>query len=111
MWQTFMSAVRGGLQEVLFILGANLAQIEERWDSGRLPSARLSSQHVTSLVCFYVFTGLLALLHHPPSCIKSQEESVQIRPLGVSFHSADSLRRSCCWTVHCPCTFSAAHLA
>ena len=44
--QTFSSVP----QEVLFILGANLSQIEDRWDSGRLRSAGLSAQHVTSLV-------------------------------------------------------------
>lgn len=38
------------LQEVLFILGANLSQIEESWDSGRLRSSGLSAQHVASLV-------------------------------------------------------------
>ena len=38
------------LQDILFILGANLAQIEERWDSGRLRASGLSSQHVGSLV-------------------------------------------------------------
>ena len=40
------------LQDILFILGANLARIEERWDSGRLRASGLSSQHVGSLVSF-----------------------------------------------------------
>ena len=31
-------------------MGANLSQIEERWDSGRLRTTGLSSQHVISLV-------------------------------------------------------------
>ena len=42
--------VRNTLQEVLFVMGANLSQIEERWDSGRLRATGLSSQHVISLV-------------------------------------------------------------
>lgn len=42
--------VRDTLQEVLFVMGANLSQIEERWDSGRLRTTGLSSQHVISLV-------------------------------------------------------------
>ena len=42
--------VRNTLQEVLFVMGANLSQIEERWDSGRLRTTGLSSQHVISLV-------------------------------------------------------------
>jgi hypothetical protein len=42
--------VRNTLQEILFLMGANLSQIEERWDSGRLRASGLSSQHVISLV-------------------------------------------------------------
>ena len=53
------------LQDILFILGANLAQIEERWDSGRLRASGLSSQHVGSLVsmpCQTTLSTLSALL-------------------------------------------------
>ena len=53
------------LQDILFILGANLAQIEERWDSGRLRASGLSSQHVGSLVsmpCQAILSTLSALL-------------------------------------------------
>ena len=43
------------MQEVLFILSANLSQIEEKWDDGRLRSVGLGPQHVIGLVRFRPF--------------------------------------------------------
>ena len=49
-WGVARTRCSSALQEILFILGANLSQIEERWDIGRLRAVGLSAQHVTSLV-------------------------------------------------------------
>ncbi len=51
-------------QEVLFVMGARLVQIDERWKDGGLQKAGLSSDEVVHLVrlfqmlCFHVYIQL-----------------------------------------------------